>query len=38
LFQLVGSATGTKVNPKDVAQAILDKLPQTDFCEKVFLS
>ena len=35
VFQLLGSSSGKNVNPRDVAQTILEKLPETDFYEKV---
>ena len=35
VFQLLGSSGGKKVNPRDVAQAIVEKLPETDFYDKV---
>ena len=35
VFQLLGSSSGKNVNPRDVAQTILEKLPETDFYDKV---
>ena len=35
MFQLLGSSSGKNVNPRDVAQTILEKLPETDFYDKV---
>ncbi|PVD34867.1 hypothetical protein C0Q70_06146 [Pomacea canaliculata] len=34
LAQLIGNSGGKKINPREVAQAIVDKLPETDFYEK----
>ncbi|XP_076446688.1 arginine--tRNA ligase, cytoplasmic-like [Babylonia areolata] len=35
LAQQLGSSQGKKVNPREVAQAIVEKLPKADFYEKV---
>nr|KAG5698870.1 hypothetical protein BaRGS_019722 [Batillaria attramentaria] len=35
LAQLIGTKTGKKVNPREVAQTIVDNLPGADFYEKV---